>query len=201
MEIITWKYLISMKRNISIILSGAAFIIAILTFCITKTNFILPQIDTNSFLVSVLAVLVTILIGWQIYTTIRIDDRIKTEVNKVQEKYVKETNDKILIMGFEFYSVIYNYSKLSDELILQLRDLVCILFYGSHIHNIQEFLPENEKNILETYSNELINLCDRKKNEIERLSEDEKEMLLRIMRISQNNIKGFNILKTILGDL
>jgi len=25
-------------------------------------------------------------------------------------------------------------------------------------------------------------------------------MLLRIMRISQNNIKGFNILKTILGD-
>lgn len=190
-----------MAKNISIILSGAAFIFAFLTFCITKTNFILPQIDTSSFLVSVLAVLVTILIGWQIYTAIRIDELIKVEVNKVQEKYVKETNDKILIVGFEFYTVIYHYSKLSDELILQLRDLVCILFYGSHIHNIQEFLPENEKNILETYSNELINLCDRKKNEIERLSEDEKEMLLRIMRISQNNIKGFNILKTILGDL
>ncbi|WP_314237916.1 hypothetical protein [Capnocytophaga leadbetteri] len=189
-----------MKRNISIILSGAAFIFALLTFCITKTNFILPQIDTNSFLVSVLSVLVTILIGWQIYTAIRIDELIEVEVNKVQEKFLKETNDKILIVGFEFYTVIYNYSKLSDELILQLRDLVCILFYGSHIHNIQEFLPENEKNILETYSNELINLCDRKKNEIERLSEDEKEMLLRIMRISQNNIKGFNILKTILGD-
>lgn len=190
-----------MAKNISIILSGAAFIFAFLTFCITKTNFILPQIDTSSFLVSVLAVLVTILIGWQIYTAIRIDELIKVEVNKVQEKFLKETNDKILIVGFEFYTVIYNYSMLSDELILQLRDLVCILFYGSHIHNIQEFLPENEKNILETYSNELINLCDRKKNEIERLSEDEKEMLLRIMRISQNNIKGFNILKTILGDL
>lgn len=189
-----------MAKNISIILSGAAFIIAILTFCITKTNFILPQIDTNSFLVSVLSVLVTILIGWQIYTTIRIDDRIKTEVNKVQEKYVKETTDKIFIMGFEFYSVIYHYSKLSDELILQLRDLVCILIYGSHIHNIQEFLPENEKNILETYSNELIELCHKKKNKIKRLSKDEKEMLLKVINNTQKNIKGFNLLKTILGD-
>ena len=187
-----------MAKNISIILSGAAFIIAILTFCITKTNFILPQIDTNSFLVSVLSVLVTILIGWQIYTTIRIDDRIKTEVNKVQEKYVKETNDKILIMGFEFYSVIYHYSKLSEELILQLRDLVCILTYGSHINNMEVFLPE--KNVLETYSNELIELCDKKKNEIERLSKDEKEMLLKIINNTQKNIKGFNLLKTILGD-
>ena len=96
-----------MAKNISIILSGAAFIFAFLTFCITKTNFILPQIDTNSFLVSVLSVLVTILIGWQIYTTIRIDELIKVEVNKVQEKFLKETNDKILIVGFEFYTVIY----------------------------------------------------------------------------------------------
>ena len=40
-----------------------------------------------------------------------------------------------------------------------------------------------------------------KSNEIENFSNEEKEMLLRLLKNSPNNIKGFNILKTILGDL
>ena len=180
-----------------------AFLFAILTFCITKTNFILPQIDTSGFLVSVLTILVTVLVGWQIYTAIKIDERIKTEVNKkvnkLKERLVKDTNDKIFIIGFEFYSILYTYSKQKGELILQLRDLMCILNYGGYIENIKLLFPE--ANLLEVYSNELIKLCTEKSNEIENFSNEEKEMLLRLLKNSPNNIKGFNILKTILGDL
>jgi hypothetical protein len=192
-----------MKQNISITFSLLAFLFAILTFCITKTNFILPQIDTSGFLVSVLTILVTVLVGWQIYTAIKIDERIKTEVNKkvnkLKERLVKDTNDKIFIIGFEFYSILYTYSKQKGELILQLRDLMCILNYGGYIENIKLLFPE--ANLLEVYSNELIKLCTEKSNEIENFSNEEKEMLLRLLKNSPNNIKGFNILKTILGDL
>ncbi|WP_315037412.1 hypothetical protein [Capnocytophaga sputigena] len=192
-----------MKQNISMTFSLLAFLFAILTFCITKTNFTLPQIDTSGFLVSVLTILVTVLVGWQIYTAIKIDERIKTEVNKkvnkLKERLVKDTNDKIFIIGFEFYSILYTYSKQKGELILQLRDLMCILNYGGYIENIKLLFPE--ANLLEVYSNELIKLCTEKSNEIENFSNEEKEMLLRLLKNSPNNIKGFNILKTILGDL
>ena len=203
MEIITWKYLISMKQNISMTFSLLAFLSAILTFCITKTNFTLPQIDTSGFLVSVLTILVTVLVGWQIYTAIKIDERINTEVNKkvneLEKRLEKDINNNIFIIGFEFYSVLYTYSKQKGDLIIQLRDLLCILSYGSFIENIKSLFPK--ENLLEVYSNELIKLCEEKSDEIKNFSDEEKEMLLRMMRNSRTNIKGFNILKTILGDL
>ena len=76
---------------------------------------------------------------------------------------------------------------------------MCILNYGGYIENIKLLFPE--ANLLEVYSNELIKLCTEKSNEIENFSNEEKEMLLRLLKNSPNNIKGFNILKTILGDL
>ncbi|WP_288897271.1 hypothetical protein, partial [uncultured Capnocytophaga sp.] len=99
-----------MLKNISIILSVAAFIFAVLTFCIIKTNFIIPQIDTNSFLVSVLAILVTILLGWQIYNIIKIKDEITNIVNdKFREEELKmkseitKIHDMFFALSFEFY--------------------------------------------------------------------------------------------------
>jgi hypothetical protein len=191
-----------MAKNISIILSGAAFIIAILTFCITKTNFILPQIDTNSFLVSVLSVLVTILIGWQIYNVIKIKDEITNIVNdKFREEELKmksqktKIHDMFFALSFEFHR---DNSFLTKDEFFKLRSILFSLYYANKIS------IKDDKTIIG-----YINYCNKKllkdiNNEeyievLKSFSQEQKKIIIDIINLD-TNILAFSELKEILKD-
>lgn len=191
-----------MAKNISIILSGAAFIFAILTFCITKTNFILPQIDTNSFLVSVLAILVTILLGWQIYNVIKIKDEITNIVNnKFGEAELKmrsemtNFHDMIFALSFEFHRD--NIFLTKDEF-FKLRSILFALYYANKIsikddETIRGYINYWNKKILKDINNE--EYIEVLKN----FSQEQKKIIIDIINLD-TNILAFSELKEILKD-
>lgn len=199
MEIITWKYLISMKRNISIILSGAAFIFAFLTFCITKTNFTLPQIDTSGFLVSVLTILVTILIGWQIYNVIKIkgditnlvNDRLR-RINHKMEVERKENSNIIFALAFDLYrdSIFDNRKDF-----YKLRSVLLTLYYGNKISIKDDVLISR----INFWYKQLLNLINDEDfiASLKSFSSEEKKAILDIINLGPN-ILGFLELKEIL---
>ena len=191
-----------MAKNISIILSGAAFIIAILTFCITKTNFILPQIDTNSFLVSVLSGLVTILIGWQIYNVIKIKDEITNIVNdKFREEELKmksqktKIHDMFFALSFEFHR---DNSFLTKDEFFKLRSILFSLYYANKISikddkTIRGYINYCNKKLLKDINNEeYIEV-------LKSFSQEQKKIIIDIINLD-TNILAFSELKEILKD-
>lgn len=191
-----------MAKNISIILSGAAFIFAFLTFCITKTNFILPQIDTNSFLVSVLSVLVTILIGWQIYNVIKIKDDITNlvndrlaRINHKMEVERKENSNIIFALAFDLYrdSIFEN-----KKDFYKLRSVLLTLYYGNKI-SIKDDVVISRINFWNKQLLSLINDEDFIAS-LKSFSSEEKKAILDIINL-EPNILGFLELKEILIQL
>lgn len=188
-----------MAKNISIILSGAAFIFAFLTFCITKTNFILPQIDTNSFLVSVLSVLVTILIGWQIYNVIKIKDDITNlvndrlaRINHKMEVERKENSNIIFALAFDLYrdSIFEN-----KKDFYKLRSVLLTLYYGNKI-SIKDDVVISRINFWNKQLLSLINDEDFIAS-LKSFSSEEKKAILDIINLGPD-ILGFLELKEIL---
>ncbi len=94
-------------------LSSFAFLGSILTFAFNYTSFITYKLETGSFLVSVLAVLVTVLLAWNIFNVVSFDDRIekikkdlrgninrkfkqtKKEIEETKQKTITELNNSI----------------------------------------------------------------------------------------------------------
>lgn len=191
-----------MAKNISIILSGAAFIFALLTFSITKTNFILPQIDTNSFLVSILSVLVTILIGWQIYNVIKIKEDITNLVNdglgRIKHKMEverKENSNIIFTLAFDLYrdSIFENKKDFH-----KLRSVLLTLYYGNKI-SIKDDVVISRINF---WNKQLLNLINDEDfiASLKSFSSEEKKAILDIINL-EPNILGFLELKEILIQL
>ena len=191
-----------MLKNISIILSVAAFIFAVLTFCIIKTNFIIPQIDTNSFLVSVLAILVTILLGWQIYNIIKIKDEITNIVNdKFREEELKmkseitKIHDMFFALSFEFYR---DNTFLTKDEFFKLRSILFALYYANKIsikddETIRRYINYWNKKLLKDINNEeYIEV-------LKSFSQEQKKIIIDIINLD-TNILAFSELKEILKD-
>lgn len=93
------------QEKVTIVLSGLAFILSVITFAIAYTRFEMPDLNTGSFLVSVLAVLVTFLLGWQIYNAVgvkreleKFEEKIngyKTEINTIIDEKVTESEKNL----------------------------------------------------------------------------------------------------------
>ena len=191
-----------MLKNISIILTVAAFIFAVLTFCIIKTNFIIPQIDTNSFLVSVLAILVTILLGWQIYNIIKIKDEITNIVNdKFREEELKmkseitKIHDMFFALSFEFYR---DNTFLTKDEFFKLRSILFALYYANKIsikddETIRRYINYWNKKLLKDINNEeYIEV-------LKSFSQEQKKIIIDIINLD-TNILAFSELKEILKD-
>lgn len=192
-----------MIKNLSITLSVLSFLFAIVTFCITKTNFILPQIDTSSFLVSVLAILVTILICWQIYNFIKIKEDITNLVTnlvndrleKIEQKMEverKENSNIIFALAFDFYrdSILENKNDFQ-----KLRSVLLALYYGNKISTKDDVVVSR----INFWHKQLLNLINNEKYIafLKSFSPEEKKAIVEIINL-QPNILGFLELKEIL---
>ncbi len=192
-----------MIKNLSITLSVLSFLFAIVTFCITKTNFILPQIDTSSFLVSVLAILVTILICWQIYNVIKIKEDITNLVTnlvndrleKIEQKMEverKENSNIIFALAFDFYrdSILENKNGFQ-----KLRSVLLALYYGNKISTKDDVVVSR----INFWHKQLLNLINNEEYiaSLKSFSPEEKKAIVEIINL-QPNILGFLELKEIL---
>lgn len=72
-------------------LSIAAIICSVVAICVSLPSTPELGIDYIGVIVGILSLLVTMLIGWQIWNVIAIDKKIRNEVNKVRSSFVKET--------------------------------------------------------------------------------------------------------------
>ncbi|MFJ1431321.1 hypothetical protein ACILE2_11060 [Capnocytophaga canimorsus] len=165
-----------MKATISLIFSIISFIFSTLIFAITYTNFSIPNWDTASFLVTILAVLVTILISWQIFTFISIDKIIK----KALKKSDKETNQKFMIFAFEFYGI--SAFMLDDDSPIErkLLNLIGLVAYGNSVKD----LPRMEREY-RVYQGAIKLLEDTFQNNLDEIKENNelKEILLEKIKL------------------
>lgn len=92
----------SMKKNkISNTLSSFAIVIAVVTFIVHHTRLECLPFDTASFLVVVLSVLVTLLLGYQIYNVFTINKRLnehEKEFDKKLTEQKKEFDKKLTVL-------------------------------------------------------------------------------------------------------
>ena len=72
-------------------LSIAAIICSVVAICVSLPSAPEVGIDYIGVIVGILSLLVTMLIGWQIWNVIAIDKKIRNEVNKARSSFVKET--------------------------------------------------------------------------------------------------------------
>lgn len=198
------------QEKVTIVLSGLAFILSIITFAIAYTRFEMPDLNTGSFLVSVLAVLVTFLLGWQIYNAVgvkreleKFEEKIngyKTEINTIIDKKVTESERKIEYENFqnlakislEFYGQ-FNFSLSNVELNIRLPLLMGAIIYGSYIENMNEKISQ----LYETVINIFEEILRNNENEIRAMDDQMKENLLRKTR-EFTNIFEFRELRRIL---
>lgn len=71
-------------------LSIAAIICSVVAICVSLPSVPELGIDYIGVIVGILSLLVTMLIGWQIYNVITIDKKIRDEVNKAKSSFIKE---------------------------------------------------------------------------------------------------------------
>ncbi|MFK2673663.1 hypothetical protein ACIXS0_06540 [Bacteroides fragilis] len=71
-------------------LSIAAIICSVVAICVSLPSAPELGMDYIGVIIGILSLLVTMLIGWQIYNVITIDKKISDEVNKAKSSFIKE---------------------------------------------------------------------------------------------------------------
>lgn len=79
------------KENWSLILSGASILISIIAICMAGYRTPNLGFDYQGVIIAILSLLVTILIGWQIYNVIYVENRVR----KSMESVIKNLDEKI----------------------------------------------------------------------------------------------------------
>ncbi|GET48809.1 hypothetical protein RCZ02_16400 [Capnocytophaga felis] len=178
------------KINWAVGLSVVAVILSIFSFFISEGAL---QFDSINFIIGVLAILVTFLLGWQIYNVVgvkreleKFEEKIngyKTEINTIIDEKIKESEDRIernslqyiSSIALEFYSHFNIMSYINNmPVTTQLSLLIGGIIYGSLIKDMpQEFL-ESYHLLLDNFEN----LITQNKNDIIKLSEEEKQAIL-----------------------
>lgn len=127
------------KENIGFSISVAAIVISVAALCLVACRVEPLTMDWMGILVGVLALLVTVLIGWQIYTFIDIDKRAK-ELSRLTFEAAVST-EKSLALSEDAAACIYSYLLIKeDPLGLEYQLLyhrICSLLHTSNFDDIE----------------------------------------------------------------
>lgn len=123
-------------RNISLILSAVAFILGIIAICVSAYRSPELSIDYQGIIVASLSLIVTVLLGWQIYQVICVDKLVKSKMDEALLKYDKEMNELIAnneidrlndLMALAFssddYGLVFYYATHIPKQILRIEDI------------------------------------------------------------------------------
>ena len=193
------------KVSISIVLSIIAIITCIINFFVFNIRVAPYEFDVYGVLVGILGILVTFLLGWQIYSVFQMKkeiDKLKktyTKLEKLREDIKEHTNqmddelrNSMSVLGFEFYSTILgdHYLKNKENLSFfsEFKNLISFLLYANNIPS--PFYEEKVEPAVKLYLHKLINLCKEHKFQIRNLTPlIKKELLERIDISTEENKK------------
>jgi len=192
------------KASISIVLSITAIIICIINFFVFNIRVAPYEFDVYGALVGILGILVTFLLGWQIFSVFQMKkeiDKLKktyTKLEKLREDIKEHTNqmddelrNSMSVLGFEFYSTIlgdhYLKNKKNLSFFSEFKNLISFLLYANNIPS--PFYEEKVEPAVKLYLHKLINLCKKHKIQIMNLTPLIKEELLERIDISTGENK------------
>ena len=186
------------KTSISIVLSIIAIITCIINFFVFNIRVAPYEFDVYGVLVGILGILVTFLLGWQIFSVFQmkkeidklkddISQEVDTEIEKLRKEIKKHTdqmdkdiNDSGYILGFEFYSTIladhYLKNDGSFSFFSEFKNLIFCLLYANNVPS--PLYEKKAKPLVDIYLPSLITFCIDHKTKIYNLDNLAKERLL-----------------------
>jgi hypothetical protein len=186
------------KASISIVLSITAIITCIINFFVFNIRVAPYEFDVYGVLVGILGILVTFLLGWQIFSVFQmkkeidklkddISKEVDTEIEKLRKEIKKHTdqmdkdiNDSGHILGFEFYSTIladhYLKNSGSFSFFSEFKNLILCLLYANNVPS--PLYEKKAKPLVDIYLPSLITFCIDHKTQIYNLDNLAKERLL-----------------------
>jgi len=186
------------KGTISIVLSITAIITCIINFFVFNIRVAPYEFDVYGVLVGILGILVTFLLGWQIFSVFQmkkeidklkddISQEVDTEIEKLRKEIKKHTdqmdkdiNDSGYILGFEFYSTIladhYLKNDGSFSFFSEFKNLIFCLLYANNVPS--PLYEKKAKPLVDIYLPSLITFCIDHKTQIYNLDNLAKERLL-----------------------
>lgn len=186
------------KGTISIVLSIIAIITCIINFFVFNIRVAPYEFDVYGVLVGILGILVTFLLGWQIFSVFQmkkeidklkddISQEVDTEIEKLRKEIKKHTdqmdkdiNDSGYILGFEFYSTIladhYLKNDGSFSFFSEFKNLIFCLLYANNVPS--PLYEKKAKPLVDIYLPSLITFCIDHKTQIYNLDNLAKERLL-----------------------
>ena len=197
------------KGTISIVLSIIAIITCIINFFVFNIRVAPYEFDVYGVLVGILGILVTFLLGWQIFSVFQmkkeidklkddISQEVDTEIEKLRKEIKKHTdqmdkdiNDTGYILGFEFYSTIladhYLKNDGSFSFFSEFKNLIFCLLYANYVPS--PLYEKKAKPLVDIYLPSLITFCIDHKTQIYNLDNLAKERLLESIYIYKKDNK------------
>ncbi|WP_040359541.1 hypothetical protein [Capnocytophaga gingivalis] len=198
------------KASISIVLSITAIIICIINFFVFNIRVAPYEFDVYGVLVGILGILVTFLLGWQIFSVFQmkkeidklkadISQEVDTEIEKLREDVKEHTNQMddelrnlVSGLGFEFYGTIltdhYLKNSGSFSFFSKFKNLIMFLLYANNVSS--PLYEEKVEPVVKLYLRKLIKLCRKHKSKIRNLDPlIKKELLEKIDIFTEENKK------------
>lgn len=198
------------KASISIVLSITAIITCIINFFVFNIRVAPYEFDVYGALVGILGILVTFLLGWQIFSVFQmkkeidklkddISKEVDTEIEKLREDIKEHTNEMddelrnlVSGLGFEFYGTIltdhYLKNSGSFSFFSKFKNLIMFLLYANNVSS--PFYEEKVEPVVKLYLDKLIKLCRKHKSKIRNLDPlIKKELLEKIDIFTEENKK------------
>ena len=198
------------KASISIFLSIIAIIICIINFFVFNIRVAPYELDVYGVLVGILGILVTFLLGWQIFSVFQmkkeidklkadISQEVDTEIEKLREDVKEHTNQMddelrnlVSGLGFEFYGTIltdhYLKNSGSFSFFSKFKNLIMFLLYANNVSS--PLYEEKVEPVVKLYLRKLIKLCRKHKSKIRNLDPlIKKELLEKIDIFTEENKK------------
>ena len=198
------------KASISIVLSITAIIICIINFFVFNIRVAPYEFDVYGVLVGILGILVTFLLGWQIFSIFQmkkeidklkadISQEVDTEIEKLREDVKEHTNQMddelrnlVSGLGFEFYGTIltdhYLKNSGSFSFFSKFKNLIMFLLYANNVSS--PLYEEKVEPVVKLYLRKLIKLCRKHKSKIRNLDPlIKKELLEKIDIFTEENKK------------
>ncbi len=198
------------KASISIVLSIIAIITCIINFFVFNIRVAPYEFDVYGVLVGILGILVTFLLGWQIFSVFQmkkeidklkadISQEVDTEIEKLREDVKEHTNQMddelrnlVSGLGFEFYGTIltdhYLKNSGSFSFFSKFKNLIMFLLYANNVSS--PLYEEKVEPVVKLYLRKLIKLCRKHKSKIRNLDPlIKKELLEKIDIFTEENKK------------
>lgn len=153
-----------MRDRLLLILCVCSMLMSILAICAAFYRSPNLGFDYQGVIVATLAVIVAVLIGYQVMSVLSFDKIMNAKFDKFKEEYKKElkletvkanidlkTNIRFAFFKYGDQEVIFHLSEKIPDLIGKLDEKEQSIFFGEEIERLKKYIQENLKNIDKKY--------------------------------------------------